>query len=84
MSSNQYEITVNNKRRIVHMIVSGELAKDVGEKIITQARIKAAETGYNILCDVRQAKVKADLVDWYYLPRKLEIFQKNWLLRQRY
>jgi len=77
MSDKQYEITLDKERCIVRLIVRGELEKDLGEKIITQARTKASETLYNILCDVRQAKVKAVLADWFYLPRKLDIYPKT-------
>ena len=77
MSDKPYEITLDKERCIVHLIVRGELAKDVGEKIITQARTEAANTQYNILCDVRQAKVKTVLTDWFYLPRTLDIYKKT-------
>ncbi|MFH1312418.1 MAG: hypothetical protein ABIJ00_04245 [Candidatus Eisenbacteria bacterium] len=77
MSDKQYAITLDKERCIVRLIVHGEIAKDVGERIITQARTTAAENQYNILCDVRQARVKASFADWFYLPRKLAVFQKT-------
>ena len=77
MSDKQYEITLDKERCLVRLIVHGELSKDVGKKIITQTRTKAAENQYNILCDVRQAKVKTVFADWFYLPRKLAIYQKT-------
>ena len=49
MSDKQYEITLDKDRCIVRLIVHGEIAKDVGKNIITQARKKASENQYNIL-----------------------------------
>lgn len=77
MSNNPYEINVDQEQCIVRLIVRGEVSKDIGKEIITKARRKAAETQCNILCDVRQAKVKTILIDWYYLPRELEIYQST-------
>ena len=77
MRDKPYEINLDKERRIVRLTVHGEISKNIGKKIITQARTKAAETHFNILCDVRQAKVKAILTDWYYLPRELDIYQKT-------
>ena len=77
MNDKQYEIILDKEQCIVRLIVRGVIAKDVGEKIIIQARKIAAETKYNILCDVRQTIVKVVLVDWFYLIRKLDIFRKT-------
>jgi len=77
VSNKQYEIVRDEEQCIIRLNVYGELAKDVGENVITQARTKAAENQYNILCDVRKAKIKAAFIDWFYLPRKLEIYSKT-------
>ena len=77
MRNKQYKIILDKERCIVLLIVNGELSKEVGEDIITQVRKKAAENQYNILCDVRQAKINVGFVDWFYLPRKLDIYQKT-------
>ena len=77
MSDNQYEINIQKEQPIVHLVVHGELEKDVGEKIITQARTIAKENQCNILCDVRQGEVRAVFADWFYLPRKLDIYSKT-------
>ena len=77
MSDEPYEIKLDKELCIVRLTVHGEVAKNIGEKIITQARTEAAKTHFNILCDVRQAKVKTILTDWYYLPRKLDIYSKT-------
>ena len=77
MSNKQYEIILDEEQRIIRINVYGELEKDVGEKIITEARTKAAKNQYNALYDVRQAKINAAFVDWFYLPRKLEVYSKT-------
>ena len=77
MSDKQYEIICDEEEHIVHLNVYGEIEKDVEEKAITEARTKAAENKYNILCDVRQAKINVTFVDWFYLPRKLDVYSKT-------
>ena len=77
MSNEHYEIIFDKEQRILRMNVHGELEKDIGEKVITEARTKAAENQYNVLYDVRQAKIKVAFVDWFYLPRKLEVYSKT-------
>jgi len=77
MSNKQYQIILDKERCIVLLIVHGELSKEAGEDIITQTRMKALENQYNILCDVRQAEINVGFADWFYLPRKLDIYQKT-------
>ena len=74
MSDIQIELRMDVEKQIVHVIVHGTISKKAGEKIITQARTKAAENRYSILCDVRKAIVKANLGDWFYLPRTLNVY----------
>ena len=81
MSNKQYDIICDEEHCIVRLNVRGELAKSVGEKIINEARTKAAENQYNILCDVRQAKVNVAFTDWFYLPRKQDVYSKTRAVR---
>jgi hypothetical protein len=77
MGNKQYEIIRDEEQCIIRLNVYGQLEKDVGEKIITEARTQAAENQFNILCDVRQAKVNVAFIDWFYLPRKLDVYSKT-------
>jgi hypothetical protein len=76
MAEGEYTITLDSENGIVHVVVHGELSKELGEEIITNARTAAAEHKYRILCDVRQAEVKVSLADWFFLPRTLAIFKE--------
>ena len=62
--------------KLVRAIVRGDVHKSLGRKIITEARTLAAEKGYGILCDVRKATVRVALVEWFYLPRELEVLKR--------
>jgi len=53
---------------------TGELFKADGEQIITLARTAAAEHGFCVLYDVRQSRTKVPIVEWFQLPRNLEVF----------
>jgi len=75
MKKTPYEITLDEERRIVRLVVKGELSKTVGEQAITEVRTKAMGNKYNIFCDVRHAKVRASFSDWFYMPRNLEIYK---------
>jgi len=72
-----YSIRKDDQLRLVRVNVQGKLDKNLGYEIITKARKKAAESGFSILCDVRGVDHHVALADWFYLPRKLEVLQKN-------
>ncbi len=70
-----FDISLDSENRLVRVVASGELFQSDGEQLITTARQKAGETGYNILCDMRAATTTVAFVSWYRLPRELEVFK---------
>ncbi len=74
MSAHTYEITIDEEKRLVHLVVKGELDKFEGQQVIIETRAKAAEIKYNILCDITSASFKVTLADWFYLARNKEIY----------
>jgi hypothetical protein len=77
MDKDQYSITLDSKRQLVRVVAQGELSREDGEEIITKALSTAAEHGYHVFCDVRKTVVKANLVDWFDMPRTLKIFRNE-------
>jgi hypothetical protein len=77
MDKDQYSITLDAKRHLVHVVANGKLNREEGEEIITQALSTAAEHKYNIFCDVRKTEVKVTLADWFDMPRTLKIFNNE-------
>ena len=75
MSKGQYTLTLNHERGWVIVVARGEFNRELGEDLITNAREKAAEFQYNILCDVRRSKTKVAFADWYFLPRRLAVYR---------
>jgi len=75
MAKGEYNIKLDNKNGIVHVVARGELTQKLGEEIITNARTTAIEHKYNILYDVTQATVLVSLIDWFFLPRTLPVLQ---------
>jgi hypothetical protein len=75
LSPGQYTITLDKKRGFVHVIARGEIIRAVGDEIITKARMKAAECRCNIFCDVRETTVKVGFAEWYFLPRRLNVYK---------
>ena len=75
MSNGQYTITLDHEQRIVHVVAQGEFDVKSGGELITNARKNAAENQYNIFCDVRQSKASVTLADWFFLPRRLGVYQ---------
>ena len=59
------------------MYAQGEFDGKLGEELITNARKKAAEHQYNILCDVRESRAVVSLGDWYFLPRRLAAYKNR-------
>lgn len=75
MSKGQYTITLDHENGWVVVSAYGEITRDLGDELITQARAKAAEYHYNIICDVRKSKARVTLADWYFLPRRLAVYR---------
>jgi len=75
MVDGQYTISLDHERGIVYVVAGGEFNKDLGDELITNARTRAAEHTYNIICDVRQATVNVALADWFFLPRRLGVYR---------
>lgn len=74
MDNYTHEISVDDENNIVQMVVTGELNKDDGEKVILEARALADETNYDILCDVSRAKIKASMAELFFLARNKDIY----------
>jgi hypothetical protein len=74
LSDAQYTITLDKERGFVHVIARGELVRAVGDEIITEARMKAAECRCNIFCDIRETTFKVGFAEWYFLPRRLNVY----------
>ncbi len=83
MDKGQYRITLNHERGLVCVVARGEFDFRLGEELITDAREQASEHEYNIFCDVRESRAKVNLVDWYYLPRRLFVYT-DWKTRTAY
>jgi hypothetical protein len=77
MSKGKYSITPDDINSIVRVVARGELVKELGEEIITKARLTAAEVQYPILCDVRQAEAIVTFADWFFLPKTLPVYKDN-------
>ena len=75
MSKGQYKITTDHDRRLVYIFAEGEFNKASGEKLITEARLQAAESKYPILCNVQKTNTNVSLADWFFLPRNLSVYK---------
>jgi hypothetical protein len=73
----KYSITLDPGNNIVRVVAHGELVKELGEEIITKARMTAAEHQYHILCDVRHAEAIVSFADWFFLPKMLPVYKEN-------
>ena len=73
--SSSYEVLLDHENFLVKITAFGELYQKDGEEIITVARTTAAEYGYNVFYDIRQATTTVAFASWFHLPRKLEVFK---------
>jgi len=81
MDKGKYTVTLNHEQGVVYVLAQGEFDFQSGEKLITDARRQAAEHQYSIFCDVRESSARVNLVDWYYLPRRLFVY-RDWKTRR--
>lgn len=76
MTSGEYEITLDDDRGLVRVVVKGMIKRELGEEIITTARTVGAQKKYHIIYDMRQATADVTLADWYFLPQRLTVLKK--------
>jgi len=69
----KYNIVIDNKRRIVRVTHVGDLDISLAEKMVTEARTKAYNLGYNLLYDFRESFIKVSTVEMYFLPREHDL-----------
>jgi hypothetical protein len=72
-----YKFYIDDEHRLVTVVVEGEVFQNAGEEIITKAREQATDLGYNIFYDMRGATTTVDFVNWYNLPRDLDVFHRS-------
>jgi hypothetical protein len=75
MSEGRYTVLLNHEQGLVYVIAQGDFELKTGQELITDAREKATETQYHILCDVRASRAKVNLADWFFLPRRLAVYK---------
>ena len=71
----EYKITIDDSKKIVRVVATGDFDKYLGDEMITKTRTTAGEHGYNIYCDATKAKVNVSVIDWFHLPRTLPVLQ---------
>ncbi len=69
-----YEISVDDEKCLIFLVVQGVLNRIEQEKIIIETRSQAAETGYNIFCDITRATITNSMAEWFYLARNKEVY----------
>ena len=77
MSDGNFTITVDEERGFLRVDAQGNIDKQLGEELITNARLKARKNQLNILCDVRRSNAKVSLSDWFFLPRTLSVYKNT-------
>lgn len=70
-----YTIEIDDELQLIYTVVTGTISREIGEKIITESRIAAAENGYDILYDMRVSKTEVNIASWFQLPRTLDVFK---------
>jgi len=79
-----YTITIDTVTRIVRVLVSGIFDAEEAPRMTTDARRAAAESGLNILYDIRQAKPgKIENSDLFWLPRTVPVLKDERAARVR-
>lgn len=71
-----YDILLDGGSKSVRVTARGEITRAIGEEIITKARKLAAEHGYSILYDVREAALRIEFSRYFFMPRELEVLTK--------
>ncbi|MCJ7734588.1 MAG: STAS/SEC14 domain-containing protein [Anaerolineales bacterium] len=76
MGEYTYTITLDEGKKLVHLVVEGELDQTQGQNVIIETRAKAVEHQYKIFCDITQTSIIATMADWFFLARNQDIYPK--------
>lgn len=74
MTEFSYKIAQDDEQSLIYLVVEGVLNRIDQEKIIIETRARAAETGYNIFCDITRATITNTMAEWFYLARNKEVY----------
>jgi len=67
-----YSVKVDADKRVVRVDVSGMFNAEEAPRMTTDARRAAAESGFNVLYDIREARAgKLENADLFWLPRNV-------------
>ncbi len=79
-----YTITIDTVGRMVRVLVSGVFDAEEAPRMATEARRAAAESGFNILYDIREARAgKLENSDLFWLPRTVPALKESKAARVR-
>jgi hypothetical protein len=79
-----YTVNVDTAKRVVRVLVSGKFDAAEAPQMATDARTAAAECGFNVLYDIREASAgKLDTQDLFWLPRKVPVLKEPGASRVR-
>ena len=71
-----YFVRVDAEKRVVRVDVSGSFDAAEAPRMTTDARSAAAESGFNILYDIREARAgKLENADIFWLPRNVPVLK---------
>ena len=67
---------VDTEKRVVRVLVSGKFDATEAPRMTTDARAAAAESGFNVLYDIREARAgKLENTDLFWLPRNVPVLK---------
>ena len=69
----KYNIVIDNRRHIVRVTHVGDLDISTAKELVTEARTKAYNLGYNLLYDFRESFIKVSTTEMYFLPREHDL-----------
>ncbi|MBT8400692.1 MAG: hypothetical protein KJO98_09465 [Rhodothermia bacterium] len=68
----EYSISYDQDHGVTRVKLVGDLDRELGDKVITESRVAAADTDSDLLYDVRDSSANVSLADWFFLPRRLD------------
>ena len=69
----KYTVFVDDERHIVRVTHKGDLDISMAKKMVSEARTKAHNLGYNLLYDFRESFIKVSTMEMYFLPREHDL-----------
>ena len=74
--ANEYTLVPDEDNRVLCVTCTGMLDVPLARKMITEARLSAAEWGFSLMYDLTGVTLSANITELFEFPKSLEVYRE--------